>query len=63
MVGLDFNEVLTADIMWVDTVNKKGCPALNMVEAASTYQVVAPLTNSTSEEVSRAMVDGWFRCG
>lgn len=59
-VVLDFNEVVAADIIWLDTVDATRHPALNIVDVASTYQVVLPLSNTTSEEVGRAMVEGWM---
>ena len=43
VVALDFNEVVAADIIWVDTADARNKPALNVVELASTYQVVIPL--------------------
>ena len=59
-VVLDFNEVVAADIIWLDTMDSTRNPALNIVDVASTYQVVLPLSNTTSEEVGRAMVEGWM---
>ena len=59
-VLLDFNEAVAADIIWIDTVESASLPALNIVDAASTYQVVLPLDNTKSEEVGRAMVEGWM---
>ena len=60
VAALDFNQVVAADILWIDTCQSKGWPALNIVDMASTYQVVLPLTSTTSQEVSRAFVDGWI---
>ena len=59
-VALDFNEAIAADVIWLDTVQTKNYPALNVVDLASTYQVVLPLESTKSEELGRALVDGWM---
>lgn len=59
-VALDFNQMIAADVIWLDTVDVKNKPALNVVDLASTYQVVIPLSSTKSEEMGRALVDGWM---
>ena len=59
-VALDFNEVIAIDVIWVDTVESTGLPALNIVDIASTYQVVWPVKNTTSEELGNALVQAWM---
>ena len=59
-VVLDFNEVVAADIIWFDTTESTGLPALNIVDLASTYQVVVPLQGTSAEEVGSAMIRGWM---
>lgn len=59
-VALDFNEVIALDILWVDTAVSTRLPALNIVDVASTYQAVVPLTGTSSEEVGKALVDSWL---
>eukprot|EP00438_Fugacium_kawagutii_P025852 Skav231407 [mRNA] locus=scaffold4039:44689:52020:- [translate_table: standard] len=59
-VALDFNEVVAADVMWLDVSDAKTLPVLNLVDVASTYQVVVPLSSTKSEELSRATVEGWI---
>ena len=58
---LDFNEAVAADILWVDTVESTNLPCLNVVDLASTYQVVIPLSSTKSEDVAKAFVTGWVR--
>lgn len=58
-VVLDFNEVVAADVIWLDTLETTGLPALNVVDVASTYQVVLPLENTTAQHVGDAFVKGW----
>ncbi len=60
-VALDFNEVVAADILWIDTADAKNKPALNVVDLASTYQVVIPLPGIKSEDVSQAFASGWIQ--
>ena len=59
--ALDFNEAVALDIIWLDTVDAKNIPALNIVDLASTYQVVVPLSSTKSAEVSDAFVSGWIQ--
>ena len=59
-VVLDFNEVVAVDVIWLDTVESAGLPALNIVDVASTYQVVASLNNTTAEELGRALIEHWI---
>ena len=58
---LDFNEAVAADILWIDAVDVKNKPCLNLVDLASTYQVVIPLDSTKSEDVAHAFVTGWIR--
>ena len=60
-VALDFNEVIACDIIWIDTAESQNWPALNIVDVASTYQVVVPLKSTGAEEVGQALCSGWFR--
>ena len=41
-------------------MESRNCPALNIVDIASTYQVVVPVQSTKSEELARAMLDGWI---
>lgn len=59
-VALDFNEAIAADVIWLDTMESRNCPALNIVDIASTYQVVVPVQSTKSKELARAMLDGWI---
>ena len=61
VTALDFNEVVAADIIWIDAADAKNKPALNVVDMASTYQVVIPLPGIKSEDVSRAFSTGWIQ--
>ena len=61
MVALDFNEVIAADIIWFDTAENSNHAALNVVDLASTYQVVIPLPSTKADDVGRALCTGWFR--
>lgn len=58
---LDFNEAVAADVLWIDTADAQNLPCLNMVDMASTYQVVVPLDGTKSEDVARAFSAGWVR--
>ena len=60
VVALDFNEAIAADIMWLDTFDEKNRPVLNVVDLASTYQVVIPLKSTKSADVAQALLDGWI---
>lgn len=57
--ALDFNKVVAVDVIWVDTIDETSLQALNMVDLASTYQVVALVKNTTSETLSQALISGW----
>jgi hypothetical protein len=59
-VALDFNEAIAADVIWLDTATSRNHPALNIVDIASTYQVVVPVSSTKSEELARAMLEGWI---
>lgn len=61
VVALDFNEVIAADIIWFDTAENSNHAALNVVDLASTYQVVIPLPSTKADDVGRALCTGWFR--
>ena len=61
VVALDFNEVIAIDIIWFDTAESSNHPGLNVIDLASTYQVVIPLANTKAEEVGKALCSGWFR--
>ncbi len=61
VAALDFNEAVALDIIWLDTVDVKNTPALNVVDLASTYQVVVPLNSTKSSDVSEAFVSGWIQ--
>ena len=58
--ALDFNEAIAADVIWLDMADAKNKPALNIVDLASTYQVVVPVESTKSEELGRAMLEGWI---
>ena len=49
VVALDFNEVVAVDILWFDTAESSNQAALNVVDLASTYQVVIPLQRMSVE--------------
>ncbi len=40
VIALDFNEAVAADVLWLDAADQANLPALNVVDLASTYQVV-----------------------
>ena len=61
VAALDFNEAVALDIIWLDTMDEKNNPALNIVDLASTYQVVVPLVSTKSADVSEAFVSGWIQ--
>ena len=52
---------MAADIIWIDAADAKNKPALNIVDMASTYQVVIPLPGIKSEDVSQAFSTGWIQ--
>ena len=39
---------IAADVIWLDTIETKNWPALNIVDIASTYQVVIPVKSTKS---------------
>ena len=57
---LDFNEAVALDIIFLDTTESTGNPALNMVDLASTYQVVVPIENRKSDTVAQAFYRHWI---
>ena len=57
---LDFNEAVALDIIFLDTTESTGNLALNMVDLASTYQVVIPLPNRKSQTVADAFHRYWI---
>ena len=56
---LDFNETIAADVSWIDTMDETNKPCLNMVDLASTYQVVVPVASTKYEDLAKAFVSGW----
>eukprot|EP00435_Cladocopium_sp_Y103_P068690 s358_g32.t1 len=56
---LDFNEAVSMDILFFDTMESTGHMGLNMVDVASSYQVVVPLENRKSETVAKAFYAHW----
>ena len=56
---LDFNEAVAMDILFFDTMESTGHMGLNMVDVASSYQVVVPLENRKSETVAKAFYAHW----
>ena len=61
VMALDFNEAVAADVLWLDAADQANLPALNVVDLASTYQVVVPLNDTTSSEIARAFSVGWMQ--
>ena len=61
VTALDFNEVVAIDIIWLEAADSEGAgiPALNMVDVASTYQVVYPVESTKSGDAAKAFVNGW----
>ena len=57
---LDFNDAVALDIIFLDTTESTGNLALNMVDMASTYQVVIPLANRKSSTVAEAFYRHWI---
>lgn len=57
---LDFNDAVALDILFVDTKESAGHPMLNMVDMASSYQVVVPLENRKSQTVAKAFHAHWI---
>lgn len=56
---LDFNDAVALDIIFLDTTETKGHHALNMVDVASSYQVVIPMANRKSEVVAETFYKHW----
>lgn len=56
---LDFNDAVALDIIFIDTAQTKAHRALNMVDIASSYQVVMPLPNRKAETVADAFYKHW----
>ena len=61
VVALDFNEAVALDVIWLDTLDVTNKPALNVVDLASTYQVVLPLSSTKSEDIAEAFANGWLQ--
>ena len=61
VVALDFGEVVAIDVIWLEAADSSGAdiPALNMVDVATTYQVVYPLEGGRSEDAAKAFMAGW----
>ena len=59
--ALDFNEAVVLNIIRLDTIDAKHIPALNIVDSASTYQIIISLSSTKSSEVSDACVSGWIQ--
>ena len=57
---LDFNEAVALDIIFLDTLDTTGHLALNMVDMASTYQVVIPIPNRKSSTVADTFYRHWI---
>lgn len=51
---------MALDIIFLDTLESTGVPALNMVDLASTYQVVVPIENRKSDTVAQASYRHWI---
>ena len=56
---LDFNEAVAVDIIFIDTLENKNHLALNMVDVASSYQVVVPLESSHANVVAETFYKFW----
>ena len=56
---LDFNDAVALDIIFLDTAETKGHLALNMVDIASSYQVVMPIDNRRADTVADAFYKHW----
>ena len=61
MIILDFNEVLALDVIWLRTADHGRAihPALNIVDLASTYQVVVHMPSTKSTVRPRSLMDGY----
>ena len=56
---LDFNEAVAIDIIFIDTLQNKNHLALNMVDVASSYQVVVPLESRHANVVAETFYKFW----
>ena len=56
---LDFGDAVALDIIYIDTVESKGNLALNMVDVASSYQVVVPLESRHADVVTDTFYKHW----
>lgn len=56
---LDFNDAVALDIIFIDTAQTQAHLALNMVDVASSYQVVMPLPKRKAETVAEAFYKHW----
>ena len=63
VTALDFNEVVAIDVIWLEASGSNGAdiPALNVVDTASSYQVVIPLPSTKSEDAGRTFMNGWVQ--
>ena len=62
MAFLDFNAIVSVDVLWLETADSLGAtvPALNVVDLATTFQQVIPLQSTKSEEAAKAFAGGWL---
>eukprot|EP00435_Cladocopium_sp_Y103_P020889 s510_g5.t1 len=56
---LDFNEAVAVDIIFIDTAQTKNHLGLNMVDVASSYQVVVPLESRHAHVVAETFYKFW----
>ncbi|CAE7767076.1 RE1 [Symbiodinium sp. CCMP2592] len=56
-------QVVAVDVIWLEAADSEGAdiPALNMVDVASTYQVVYPMAGTKSEDAAQAFMQGWVQ--
>ena len=59
--GRSFNEQVVVDIVYVHDLQGQAHVALSMVDDASHYHVLQRLPSRSAENVTEAMVKGWFR--
>ena len=59
---LDFNETVAIDVIWLSTSDSETArlPALNIVDLASTYQVVVLMDSTKSAAAAKAFTSGWL---
>ncbi|OLQ11910.1 Phthiocerol synthesis polyketide synthase type I PpsA [Symbiodinium microadriaticum] len=59
---LDFNEAVAIDVIWLSTSDSETArlPALNIVDLASTYQVVVLMESTKSAAAAKAFTQGWL---